>query len=298
MHRFAKPGRQIDARNSRPKKPARGLEDGWVGYNLPPLQTANAAMPNPVPAPILDALQLADASWRPHLEAGLRAMMEVDPSYLPTLAADDYLPTNGRLFAAFALPLPQVRYVLVGEGPYPRAESATGVCFMDGAVGALWSEIGLSKPVNRATSLRNFMKMLLVADGRLRVDDTGGAALAPIAKAAHEGAFIQTLPELQDKLTGHGFLLLNASLVFRKHVAPALDARAWLPFQRAVFAALGGCAEKPTLVLWGKIAEQLKKVPETAGFPQIQAEHPYNLSFIAKEAMHVLFGPMQLLHAS
>jgi uracil-DNA glycosylase len=246
-----------------------------------------------IPAPIIDALKLADPSWRPHLEAGLRAMMEADPAYLPTLAEDDYLPTSGRLFAAFALQ--KVRYVLVGEGPYPRAESATGVCFMDGAVGALWSGTGLSKPVNRATSLRNFMKMLLVADGQLNIADTGGAALAPIAKAAHEGALIQTLPELQDKLVGQGFLLLNASLVFRKHVAPVVDARAWLPFQRAVFAALGECEDKPTLVLWGKIAEQLKKVPETEGFPQIHAEHPYNLSFIGHEGMHKLFGPMQLL---
>jgi uracil-DNA glycosylase len=75
------------------------------------------------------------------------------------------------LFAAFAQPLDRVRYVLVGEGPYPRAESATGVCFMDGAVGDLWSEAGLSKPVNRATSLRNFMKMLLVADGQLQLEN-------------------------------------------------------------------------------------------------------------------------------
>lgn len=254
--------------------------------------------PIAIPTAILDCLRLADPSWRPHLEAGLRAMMAADPDYLPALAADDYLPTNGRLFAAFALPFGQVRYVLVGEGPYPRAESATGVCFMDGAVGELWSETGLSKPVNRATSLRNFMKMLLVADGQLDVSDTGGAALAPIATAAREGGAIRTLAELQDKLIGEGFLLLNASLVFRKHVAPVVDARAWLPFQRAVFAALAQAASKPTLVLWGKIAEQLKKVPETEGFPQIHAEHPYNLSFIGHEGMHKLFGPMQLLHPS
>jgi len=249
-----------------------------------------------IPAAILDALNLADASWRPHLVAGLEAMMRATPDYLPMLAQDDYLPTGGRLFAAFALPMAQVRYVLMGEGPYPRAESATGVCFMDGAVGELWSDTGLSKPVNRATSLRNFMKMLLVADGSLQVEDTGGAALAPIAKAARAGAAIQTLAELQDKLLKEGFLLLNASLVFRKHVAPVVDARAWVPFQQAVFAALANCSTKPTLVLWGKIAEQLKKVPESADLPQIHAEHPYNLSFIGHQGMHQLFGPMQLLH--
>jgi len=248
-----------------------------------------------IPAEILDALHLADASWRPHLVAGLEAMVRATPDYLPALAQDDYLPTGGRLFAAFSLPLDRVRYVLVGEGPYPRPESATGVCFMDGAVGELWSDTGLSKPVNRATSLRNFMKMLLVADGSLQIEDTGGAALAPIAKAARAGARIQTLAALQDNLLNEGFLLLNASLVFRKHVAPLADARAWVPFQQAVFTALAACRDKPTLVLWGKIAEQLKKVPESAGFPQIQAEHPYNLSFIGHEGMHQLFGPMQLL---
>jgi len=256
-------------------------------------------MPNhAIPAAILDALQRADASWRPTLVAGLEAMMRATPDYLPALAEDHYLPTGGRLFAAFALPLDTVRYVLVGEGPYPREESATGVCFMDGAVGPLWSETGLSKPVNRATSLRNFMKMLLVADGRLNADDTGGAALAPIAKAAQTteaDTTIQTLPELQDNLLGRGFLLLNAALVFRKHVPPVQEARAWVPFQRVVFAALAARHDKPTLVLWGKIAEQLKNVPETAGFPHIQAEHPYNLSFIQHEGMQHLFGPMHLL---
>lgn len=250
-----------------------------------------------IPPQILPALDLADPSWRPILEQGLHAMAAANPGYLPALAADAYLPSENRLFAAFAQPLDKVRYVLVGEGPYPRAESATGVCFMDGAVGELWSETGLSKPVNRATSLRNFMKMLLVASGQLQAHDTGGPALVPVAQAARAGAAIQTLAQLQDKLHEQGFLLLNASLVFRSHVPPAVDARAWLPFLQTVLAALAAQAHPPTLVLWGKIAEQLKKLPETARLPQIAAEHPYNLSFIQHQGMQELFGPMQLLRA-
>ncbi|HAT31469.1 MAG TPA: hypothetical protein DCW29_11640, partial [Janthinobacterium sp.] len=39
-------------------------------------------------------------------------------------------------------------------------------------------------------------------------------------------------------LSGHGFLLLNAALVFRAHVAPVRDAKAWLPFLQVVLAAL------------------------------------------------------------
>ena len=248
-----------------------------------------------IPASILQALDLADTSWRPILLDGLSAVTRANPDYLPALAQDTYLPTDNRLFAAFAQPLEKVRYVLVGEGPYPRAESATGVCFMDGAVGELWSETGLSKPVNRATSLRNFMKMLLVADGQLQPGATGGAAMVPVAQAARAGGAIQTLVQLQDKLTDRGFLLLNAALVFRKHVKPVIDGRAWQPLLQTVLAALAQQAEPPTLVLWGKIAEQLQRLPETAAFPQAVAEHPYNLTFIDNQGMQQLFRPMQLL---
>lgn len=249
-----------------------------------------------IPPSILAALDLAHASWQPHLLAGLEAVAAANPAYLPALAEDDYLPTDGRLFAAFALPLPAVRYVLVGEGPYPRAASATGVCFMDGAVGDLWSADGLSKPVNRATSLRNFMKMLLVADGQLQAGATGGAQMAPVANQARtDPASVHTLPQLQANLTAHGFLLLNASLVFRTTVKPAIDAKGWLPFLQTVLQALATLPSAPTLVLWGKIAEELKKLPETSRFPHASAEHPYNLSFIEHSGMQALFGPMHLL---
>jgi uracil-DNA glycosylase len=254
-----------------------------------------------IPSPILEALDRADVSWRPLLIQGLEAMMAATPEYLPQLATDQYLPTEQRLFAAFALPLNQVKYVLVGEGPYPRAESATGVCFMDGAVGSLWSDEvggGLSKPVNKATSLRNFMKMLLVADGQLQLSNTAGEAMAAVSAQARSGAgsHILTLADMQRKLTEQGFLLLNASLVFRSHVAPVKDAKAWLPFFETVMAGLAAQADRvPTMVLWGKIAELLSKLPVMKDFPQIVAEHPYNLSFIGNTTMHQLFQPMQLL---
>jgi uracil-DNA glycosylase len=206
------------------------------------------------------------------------------------------------MFAAFGQPLNAVCYVLVGEGPYPRPESATGLCFMDGAVQSLWSDKGLSKQVNRATSLRNFMKMLLVAEGRLTLGNTSGEAMAHIAKEAlaADSPYIQTRTELQANLTRHGFLLLNAALVFRSHVPPIKEARAWLPFLQTVLNGLADAAESrnetpATLVLWGKIAEQLHALPSNARFPKAVAEHPYNLSFIGNKAMQDLFGPMHLL---
>jgi uracil-DNA glycosylase len=267
-----------------------------------PAMTATATTSVAVPPAILDMLSLADASWRPALRTGLEALVAANPDYLPALLEDDYLPTEGRLFAAFAQPLPAVRYILVGEGPYPRPESATGFCFMDGAVQSLWSESGLSKPVNRATSLRNFMKLLLVADGRLKPDNTSGAALAHVAHEANApgSTLIQTRAELQQNLTDRGFLLLNAALVFRPHVPPLKEAKAWQPFLEAVLEALERHAAEskrplPILVLWGKIAEQLKSVPALPDFPQAVSEHPYNLTFILNPAMQALFGPLHLL---
>ena len=255
-----------------------------------------------VPHTFIEAVQLAAPDWRPVLLRGLQAMAAADPGYLEQLASDNYLPTGGRIFAAFAQPLDAVRYVLVGEGPYPREESATGVCFMDGAVKDLWSAAGLSKPVNRATSLRNFMKMLMVADGLLSPDATGGEAVAAVAHRAlaANSTFIQTLPELQDNLTKHGFLLLNAALVFRPHVPPVRDAKAWRPLLEAVLEALASRAGQapPTLVLWGKIAGWLEGLPAVSHFPRSVAEHPYNLSFIQNPDMQALFGPMHLLRAA
>lgn len=259
-------------------------------------------MTSAIPEVFIDALKLADPSWRPVLSAGLEAIARASPDYLPALAADNFLPTQGRIFAAFRQPLEAVRYILAGEGPYPREESATGVCFMDGAVKTLWSEKGLSKPVNRATSLRNFMKMLLVADGRLSLEKTSGDALADIAATANaeNSSMIHTRSELEENLTRHGFLLLNASLVYRPHIPPLKEGRAWQVFLQTVLDALADHADRsnkavPTLVLWGKVAELLSGLPANARFPKAVSEHPYNLSFIGNLVMHGLFGPMRLL---
>jgi len=251
-------------------------------------------------------LATVHASWTPVIEAGLQAMHENDAAYLAALAtsATQVLPSKARIFAAFAQPMEAVRFVLIGEGPYPREESATGVSFMDGAVSSLWSENGLSSKINRATSLRNFMKMLLVAEGWLDETHTTKDALQAGLKAAQHArvAFIQTLAELEAKLHRHGFLLLNASLVYRSDVAPLLDAKAWRPMMRQILLALNQLQVNARvgvapieLILWGKIAEHLQQIPEAGLFVQRIAEHPYNLSFVQNKSMQTLFRPMHLL---
>lgn len=254
-----------------------------------------------LPAFIKDSFALAHPSWHPALKKGLRAVEEADSRYLVDLEKDAFLPTQNRLFAAFSQPMHAVRYVLVGEGPYPREESASGYCFMDGAVREIWSEKGFSKPVNRATSLRNFLKMLLVAENTLQPDNTSGDAMAEIARigSSPDSPYISQLDELQQAMLDQGFLLLNATLIFRRYVSPARESRAWLPFLQTVMDTLADEASVserplPLLILWGKIAEKLVDINSVSSFPQIRSEHPYNLSFIQNRGMHNLFGPMNI----
>src|SRR5687768_2561868 len=102
-------------------------------------------------------------SWHDCLNTALQQM---DLTYLEKLKlTENWLPGPEKIFAAFSLPVSKVNYLLFGESPYPRPTSANGYAFWDAAVTELWSPLGMSKKVNRATSLRNFMKMLLVAEG-------------------------------------------------------------------------------------------------------------------------------------
>lgn len=253
------------------------------------------------PDHFLRDIQRAHPSWHATLQQGLQAIERKFPDYLNQLASSRFLPDSHRLFAAFSVPLSSVCYVLIGEGPYPRSESATGYCFMDGAVDGIWSHEsagGLSKPVNRATSLRNFIKMLLVADQRLNAGDTSVAALSLVAQQmrAAPATYVQTMVELQDNFLQHGFLMLNASLVFREDVAPAIDAKVWRTFLPFVFEALATQATKPSFILWGKIADRLDQEVTLFAFEKFKSEHPYNLSFINNVLMHNLFRPLKLLY--
>lgn len=228
------------------------------------------------------------SSWLPLIE---KALAEVDPAYLVQLRQDtNWLPGPDRIFNAFSLPLVDTRYILFGEAPYPRAISANGYAFWDAAVHAIWSEKGLSTTVNRATSLRNIIKMLLVAENQLSATDTGQAAIATINK----NSYIQTLEEVFINLQKHGVLLLNASLVYRKNLIRK-DSAAWLPFINKLLELLAKQQPQIELILLGKVAQTIAKLSSATSYKQFHAEHPYNHSFINNQKVLALFRPMLLL---
>jgi uracil-DNA glycosylase len=224
--------------------------------------------------------------WQPLVG---RALEHVERDYLLQLEkTNNWLPGIHSVFAAFSLPLQDTRYILLGESPYPRLESANGYAFWDKAVHVLWSQTGLSKEVNCATSLRNWIKMLLVARGDLQAENCSQAAIAALDKSAYWQTAEQFFSFLVKK---KGFLLLNASLVYSKEKV-LFHARQWQPFMHHLLLQLTECKPSIQLILLGRIAKQ---VPQSSLFSGLQAEHPYNLSFITNPAVLDFFRPLDLL---
>ncbi|MDF1827480.1 MAG: uracil-DNA glycosylase [Legionellaceae bacterium] len=229
-------------------------------------------------------LQGTHPTWHPRLTHALKAM---DSDYLLSLEqSSTWLPGMHYILAAFSEPLANARYILFGESPYPRAESANGQAFWDAAVGPIWRDTGFSKGVNRATSLRNIMKMLLHARGDLVTDFSQPA----IAKLDHT-RYYQTLDDFFKNMMRQGFLLLNASLVYEDKKIP-YHAKHWAPFMEALLDSFIGDTHQVHLILFGRVAE---KISGHTRFTSLLAEHPYNLSFITNPDVINFFKPMDLL---
>jgi len=220
-----------------------------------------------------------------------RAYGRLDLSYRDFLErSDGYFPSQENYLNAFkTLPKDQVKYILFGQDPYPRKESAGGYAFIDEKVRQLFSEKGLSKEVNRATSLRNFIKMALVARGDLSKENTSQEAIAALDKTA----LINTITELRMNFEKNGVLLLNTALIFTDKKSSGKHIKAWQPFMQSLLNDLS--EENPKLILFGTHAQALKKSLQLEIFETIEMEHPYNHTFITNENVLNLFYPMNLL---
>lgn len=227
------------------------------------------------------------SDWSSILKSSLARL---DPFYVSSLAkSKTWLPGKEKIFNAFSLPFSKTQYILFGESPYPRSASANGYAFWDNQVSNLWSMQGFSTAVNRATSLRNFLKMLLVTRGDLQA---GATTKINIIKL-NPTLYVQTAPELFNRLMEHGFLLLNASLVWQSAKTVQHEADLWLPFIEHLLYALQ--ERSITLILFGKLAKKITVLPPAATFKKLLAEHPYNLSFINNKGVQAFFKPFDLL---
>jgi uracil-DNA glycosylase len=228
------------------------------------------------------------SSWQETVRSSLA---ELPDSYREYLEKDQgYFPSKENCFNAFkTLPREKVRYILFGQDPYPREESAIGYAFIDGKVGNIFSDTGLSKEVNRATSLRNFIKMALLARGDLISEETSQEAIARVDRST----LIETIGELKDNFERNGVLLLNTALVFSSKAESRKHIKAWQPFIEKLLLEMQEIS--PTLILFGTHAKALKKMNNMEKYQAIELEHPYNHSFISNPKALALFGPMDLL---
>lgn len=233
-------------------------------------------------------LKVIHPSWMECIERGLD---QINVSYLRALNnSQEWLPGPDKIFNAFSLPINKVNYVLFGESPYPRSQSANGYAFWDSSVKELWSETGLSKKVNRATSLRNIIKMLLIAEGALDVQDVSQTAISKIDKQR----FVQTSDELFSNFLKHGFLLMNTTPVLHQR-PPQKDARQWRPFVKELLQCLAEKRPQTQFIFLGRVANSVDPLISNLPLKKLYAEHPYNLSFSSNKNVLSFFRPIHLL---
>lgn len=227
-----------------------------------------------------------DPSWGLNLEF-------LDNDYKDFLLKDDgYIPKKEHIFNAFkTLKKDKVRYVLFGQDPYPREASASGYAFIDGNVKNIFSPNGtLSKEVNRATSLRNFIKMTLVAKSSLNENDTSSEAI----KLVDKSTMISSIWQLKDNFEKNGVLLLNTALIFTDKKSSPFHAKEWGRFILDTICKLDNTKVK--LVLFGSFAKNLyDKNQSLQKFDAFACEHPYNISFVTNNDVIDFFRPMDLL---
>lgn len=230
-----------------------------------------------------------DSSWQEIVEYAYEGL---SPQYREFLEQDEgYFPKYEHFLNAFkTLPLDKTKYILFGQDPYPRQESAIGYAFIDGAVKELFSKTGFSKEVNKATSLRNFMKMLLVTHGFLTCKDLTQEAIANIDKKE----FIRSIEELKNNFEKNGVLLLNTALIFSEKEKSKEHIKQFRPFIQRLLSKL--IENDIELILFGSMAKDIQKnFPLSLHFKSIQTLHPYNIGFINDSSVQKFFKPMNLL---
>ncbi len=216
------------------------------------------------------------------LNFNYRKFLEEDESYFPNY--------SNFLNAFKTLSLENAKYILFGQDPYPREKSAIGYAFIDGMVEKIFSKSGLSKKVNRATSLRNFIKMLLVANGVLDRNNTSKEEIARI----NTDAFIKDIMDLKNNFEKNGILLLNTSLIFTCKKDTSLHVKEFLPFMDRLLQKIKN--KDIELILFGNMAKMIeKKLPITKEFKIFRTQHPYNVGFIKDSSVIDFFKPMNLL---
>ena len=232
-----------------------------------------------------EAILAAHISWQDDLRAAVKTL---NGEFLEHLNNNEWLPKNNKIFNAFSLPKNKVKYILLGETPYPREESANGYAFWDNNCYNIWNkEGGLEKQINKATSLRNIIKMLLVEAKLL-----GNQRKAEDIRKIDHSQLIQTIPDFFEKMMDSGVLLLNASpTLSTTGISKKNETKEWQPFINCIL----GKIPNSELILFGRLAEEITTLENAKDMKKHISEHPYNISFIDNTVMQQLFSKINPL---
>lgn len=153
-------------------------------------------------------------------------------------------PKADDLFNAFHFtPLEKVKVVILGQDPYHNVNQAHGLCF------------SVQPQVDIPPSLVNIYKELQ--------DDIG-------CRIPNNGY----LKEWADQ----GVLLLNTVLTVRAHQAASHKGKGWEQFTDAVIRAVNELDRPVVFILWGKPAQEKRKMLNNPKHLILEAPHPSPLS--------------------
>lgn len=196
-------------------------------------------------------------SWESFLTPAVYSVLE----QISGAIGNDYTPATEKVFRFFTMDPARIKYIIIGQDPYPQAGVATGRAFdVNGFED--WTA-----PLPNG-SLRNILKLLHQNERQ----NEKPASIDEIRDDILSGTFNILPPsELFASWEKQGVLLLNAALTCRLN-APNSHAELWLPFTQRLIAYLKENYSAITWLLWGKSAWQLcESIP---GERKLQSFHP------------------------
>ncbi len=153
-----------------------------------------------------------------------------------------FLPSGERIFAAFELPLDEVKVLVVGQDPYPTPGHPIGLCF------AVAPDVA---PLPK--SLQNIY--------REYCDDLGH----PMPSNGDLTPWVR-----------QGVMLLNRSLTVRPGQPASHRGKGWEEVTETAIRSLAARGGPLVAILWGRDARNLK--PLLGDIPTIESAHPSPLS--------------------
>jgi len=156
----------------------------------------------------------------------------------------EIFPPLKMVFRAFEVcPWNELKVVLLGQDPYHDDNQAEGLCF------------SVQKGIKIPSSLKNMMKEA--------TDDVG-------FKNPGHGSLIQWGEQ--------GVLLLNTVLTVQAHKANSHKKFGWTKFTDAVIKIISEKHDGVVFILWGKQAQNKKKIINTKKHKIVESAHPSGLS--------------------